>query len=203
MGFLYPSFQTKLTGEELKSFSVYQRGQNWKPNKVELGVLNNPVKLRIVGRFLPGGAYMENAIPLNVKVSGPSGVMVDEVVKLYPKSGSKNAPKSSGGDGVVLLTTHTSLFSIARAGPYSVEVSGVGKVDFSLSSVSVFVLGSATVPDTTYRVPGIALMVLGGFLVVAGRKRKRRARKNDEQPVPVEPPPVKKKIRWGRNASKD
>jgi len=237
LAIFYPWGQIKFTGEDIGKATIYQRsgGGKWLQHVVELDPLHNPVRIRLHGYFLPGGAFIDNAIPLTIRVSGADGTVLEGVIKLSTSSANQHAPEKdrivhTRDDGTVLLSNSAPLFDIVSAGKYTIEIGSEEKVDFSLSSVDVVVLAKVTAPNTSYRWPGIALIVFGLIMLFAGRKRRKKGRKkqrkreskragastgnvgNDESipdkkqkitrdKPPALPDPPKRKIRWGRRAS--
>jgi len=200
LAFVYPSFQNTTSGKELSTFMSYQRGAPWKPNEVVLDKAGNPFQLRLTGNFLPGSPYLDRALALDVSIRGPTGSALMETINISPEAGAMTRPVSKNGDGSVVLIANTSAFSISNSGTHIIKISTSGEVDFSLTSISVTVVGKAFVPDTLFRIPGIIMAVFGVILIFRSRKKKRHKSVSPAKPAA---PPVKKKIRWGRNADLD
>lgn len=202
MAYIYPSFQTKFSGTPIHRTMVYERGRKLGAEfPVDMTVEHSPLKLRVRGKFLPDGAYTNNVSSFKVKVYSSDEVIVDEIVKLYHNPNSER-----DDDAQVDLVSHTPLFSITRPGRYTVEFLKDKEMDFNLSSLVITVLANAKVPNTSYRKPGIAAMIIGAVLVFKGtRRRRKRKLASASQPSPdiATPTPKKKKIRWGRNADLD
>lgn len=205
MAFIYPMFQTTVSNTALLKAHVYERGdgRGWISEKVELNETDNPVKLELIGMFLPGSPYIGNAVPFKVKITGLEGVVFDEMVELYPNI------QSSSSDGSVNISTYAPQFTVSRSGSYTIDVGMEEKPDFSLSSVFAIVHSSVIGPDTTFRIPAIFVMLLGlfFFFTIGKSKRKPKSVSADAQPQTKAPKPVekpkKKKIQWGRNADRD
>lgn len=202
VAYLYPSFQTKFSGTPIHRTMVYERGRKLGAEfPVDMTVEQTPLKLRIRGKFLPDGAYTDNVSSFKVKVYSSDEVIVDEIVKLYHSPNSER-----DDDAQVNLVSHTPLFSITRPGRYTVEFLKDKEMDFNLSSLVITVLANAKVPNTSYRKPGIAAMVIGAVLFFKGRARRRKrklAPADQSSPDIAKQAPKKKKIRWGRNADLD
>ncbi|MFK5981266.1 MAG: hypothetical protein QM488_20545 [Rhizobiaceae bacterium] len=209
MAFVYPSFQTKLSGEELITAPVYERinGGVWVPHMVTLKEANNPIKVRLKGEFLPGSPYLGNSVSFKVKIAGQHGTLLDETVKMFVNFDDRRVEDT---DGLEVYFSHTPLFIVNVPGDYAINVQMEGEVDFSLSKVVVTVLSNAIVPDTRFRISGIIAIAFGVILFVRCRKngRNNKSPATETTPAQVDPPksvekPVKKKIRWGRNADLD
>jgi len=171
---------------------------------------------------------MEQAIPLNLTVTGRDGPVLNGVVKL--STGSANDPDrdaDTSDDGTVILSTSAPQFDIIDAGTYRLEVTGEGDVDFSLSAVDATVLANAPIAENRFKIPGFALIAFGIIMMVRAAKKRRKDRKRkrktsrrkqdrsaqQELPKPerkkTPPPPSdeepaepkRRKIQWGRNAS--
>lgn len=200
--YLYPSFQTKFSGTPIYRTLAYERGKNLGTDSIlKMTLEQNPLKVRVRGKFLPDGAYTNNVSAFKVKIYSRDEVIVDEIVKLYHNSNSER-----DDDAQVNLVSHTPLFSITQSGRYTIEFVKDKEMDFNLSSLVITVLGNAKVPNTSYRKPGIAAMVIGAVLFFKGRARRRKRKlASADQPSPdvATKTPKKKKIRWGRNADRD
>lgn len=199
LAYVYPSLQNSTSDMEFNDLTTYQRGEAWKPYEVVLDKDSNPFQLRLIGRFLPGSPYLFNALSVQVSVNGPDGVVLDETIKLLPRSDAKKRADSQNDDGSVVLTSDTSTFSIAKKSNYIIKISVEGEMDFSLTSMGVMVFGKAIIPTTFSRKLGMTIAFFGLILIFRSRKKSHRKSVTETKPVP----PVKKKIRWGRNADQD
>lgn len=203
--YIYPSFQTKLSGTPIYRTMAYERGRNLGTISIlNMTVEQNPLKVRVKGKFLPDGAYKNDVSAFKVKIYSRDEVVVDEIVKLYHNSNSER-----DDDAQVNLVSHTPLFSITQSGRYTIEFVKDKEMDFNLSSLVITVLGNAKVPNTSYRKPGIVAMIIGVILFFRGtmRRRRRKLAPSDQlsPDTSTQAPqaPKKKVIRWGRHANKD
>lgn len=206
MAFVYPAMNTKISDVVLARVQVYERGEErgWKNQNIDLSTINNPATLKLTANFLPGTPYLESIVRFRIRVAGPQEIMLDKQVQI--PVGKYIAP----GDGLIRIFTYVPQFYIPRSGSYTISVSMDEKPDFSLASVFVTAMESLEEPDTSMRTPGIMAFVFGLVLIFRREKRKRKqsSKPTEATPPQVEKPksvkkPVKKKIRWGRNADLD
>lgn len=226
---IYPSFKSDSFGEVLDSGTVYTRSQKqFKPINVALNIENNPLKIKLYGYFLPGGAYLDEDVTLIVRVEGNKGTIHSETIKptksdLVQTVAQDQVDSEARDDGSVILSRSTEAFLVQESGQYQVSVSSIEEIDFSLSLLDAVVLEKVSKPLIDLTIPGVALVVFGIILLHRewrkSRKRRRRNRKKRrrasskptlentwekqaELPTP-EPPPKKQTHRWGRQKKKE
>ena len=218
-------------GDVLDSGTVYFRSQaQFKPIEVTLSVDNNPIKITLYGYFLPGGAYMDNAIPMEVSLRQANRTIRSEKLTFSAKDQANEPavkPRKDGSEesGTVLLSQSTLPFVIDQSGTYQVVVRSPQPVDFSLSLLDAVIHEKVSQSSPDLKIPGVALALFGAIILFRERKksRKRRRKKNrkskrdsakneienrGEKTVEKErsdppPKPKKQRHRWGRQKKPD
>ncbi|MFZ1815718.1 MAG: hypothetical protein WBO55_08490 [Rhizobiaceae bacterium] len=188
VAFVWPSLVMRNSGEGGDTVLVFDRTdggwqQGWRAATIQLSPKDNPVRLMIEARFLPGLKFDAATTDMEISLARGGTVVLEGLFELpLPTDAGSNAPTL--GSSMV-----TPEFDIAEAGSYTIFVRSTESRDINFAEVRASTRSNVAVPDDSLRTPAFAAIGLGIILLVLDRltskRRKGRGRKQTAS-------------RWGR-----
>jgi hypothetical protein len=185
LGFGYPWYMYNMSGAEIGSFRVYQRGGDFKPVDVVLSEDQAPV--RVFVDMVPLQGYYPSQARTMLTLTASSGgrtVLASSLDYISSTEESKNLQNSDK----IFRDTAGDIMTVSPGG-YRFVV-GEGDVEgLSLKTVNLVLRSNAEAADWRAVPAGIGMIALGILgLVAAGRTRRRLAAEEAAKP------------KWGRDA---
>ena len=204
-GFVWPSFVTRQSGEELGRSTVFDRSKDgsssfWRPANMRLTPRDNPMRISVEGSVIDGQRFPPTGIALLISVAAQGEIVLEGEFDLVSVD--------QGGNELVRRTATlvTPEFDVELEEIYTIAVAPIGSDDHNLSEVAVALRGSVETPDASYRTHGFAAIGVGIVLLIfsGGSRRKKTNGKRKstasagarKKAKPQKP--RKKQRRWGR-----
>ena len=188
--FVWPQLVMRHSGEQLGRLTVYERGGlsggRWTPGRMRLSPGDNPMRLVVEARFLPGRKFERTTTGLRVSIAAAGSIVMEGVFDVP-------LPQQSLPDGKVPVSSlATPDFAVDTQDLYTLSASPVETGDLNFQKVDLVLRSDVEVPDTRYRTPAIAAMGLGVLLLLFGSGRPASASRQGRAPK------KKQKRNWGR-----
>ena len=194
LAYLYPLFQEQFTGEEFARERIFDRNdggwQNgWREVEVEIKESNNPIRIRFTGNILSGNYFLNNTLPLAVKLDGADGTILSTELQI---NGRENQNESATNERTVQVATTE--FGVIENGQYTLIVTSPITRDVNLNWMDAVFVSNVQVRDERFRPIGLGMMIAGLAMLIFGRRRKRKRSKAKV----VSGKTKSKPSRWGR-----
>ena len=190
-----PWFQSNFTGEEIASFAFFEKNQGdnssefWNVSERALSQENNPHRIRINVKRLPGQKYQNGKLKLLVRIAplasdgSTQEAAFAETITINLENATDNPPDSAAQ----LISTSTSVFNIPQSGNYKIGAIPLPsnakkiivpdfKIDPNIVSIGSIVQGRVEETSSLSAIKGIAMVIFGIVLVSMSGRRKRRKR---------------------------
>ena len=188
-GFGYPWWVRNFSGEELGSFTVYDRAGGFRPVEASLDWSDAPVRVLVDLTVLGTLNQTQTATALTLTASTAGRTVMAETMTFIDAVERKESPQNPER----ILRAEAGVMPKLDSGAYTFTV-GPGDMDgIQMRKVELILRGSVGEYDERVQPVGFALSAVGFIgLVIALRRRKNAPPGNPNS----QPPP-----RWGRGAS--
>ncbi len=190
-----PWFQSNFTGEEIANFAFFEKNQGdnssefWNVSERALSQENNPHRIRINVKRLPGQKYQNGKLKLLVRIAplasdgSTQEAAFAETITINLENATDNPPDSAAQ----LISTSTGVFNIPQSGNYKIGAIPLPsnakkvivpdfKIDPNVVSIRSIVQGRVEETSSLSAIKGFAMVIFGIVLVSMSGRRKRRKR---------------------------
>ncbi len=207
-----PWFQSNFTGEELAQQTFFKKSSSknsaqknamgWEVGEIKLDSDNNPHRIRINVKRLPGQKYQNGKLKLLVRVApltsdgSAQEAAFAETITINLENATDNPP----GQAPQLISTSTSIFDISQSGNFkigAIPLPSVAKkivapdfnIDPNIVSIQSIVQGRVEEVSSLSAIKGFAMVILGiGIVSISGRRNRKKRAARQRQNAPRQAP---------------
>jgi hypothetical protein len=187
-GFGYPWYVTNFSGRELGTWSVFQRGGQFRPVTVALSSADEPVRVLVDMTAVAPPEFAQAGTALTITASTENG----RTVLAEPLTFSEAKPQEKSPQlREKVYRDEAGVITDIEDGDYTFVVGRGDAEEIQIQSVDLVLRGGAGAVDPSVQPVGYALTAIGFIGLVLAMRRGRRERNPNSQPPP----------RWGRGGS--